>query len=123
MLRAAQGALVITLVPLLLVAHGAHGADSSAEINQLQNAFKLLQLQLKQTTETAEHISSLLSNLGEQQSGSILHQDVSPVAAKPLLQQQQKQKQAQQQQGASDARADVPQGDAALSGHASCTEN
>lgn len=98
MLRVIQAALLITLVSLPLVtARGAHAADSSIEIAQLNNAFRLLQLQLKQTSETAEHISSLLSTLSEQQSTSLL-QNVQEDAAESRPQQQKKQPQPQPQQ-------------------------
>ena len=65
---AATLCLLITLLSLLLgaaIAEQNRTPSVSARVDQLSNAFKLLQLQLKQTTETAEHVQSLLADLAQ----------------------------------------------------------
>ena len=66
--RATALCVLITLLSLLLggaVAEESRTSHLSLRVNQLSNAFKLLQLQLKQTTETAEHVQSLLADLAQ----------------------------------------------------------
>lgn len=67
--RAVALYLLITLSSVLLGATVAEQgrAGSSSQVDQLTTAFKLLQLQLKQTTETAEHVQSILADLAQQQ--------------------------------------------------------
>lgn len=57
MLRAYQRHLLITLLCSCIVS----ADQAQVDVNQLAGAVKLLQLQLKQTTETVDHISALLS--------------------------------------------------------------
>lgn len=71
--KAAALCLLITLLSLLLgaaVAEESCTSIVSSRVDQLNNAFKLLQLQLKQTTETAEHVQSLLADLALSQPGT-----------------------------------------------------
>lgn len=66
--KAATLCRLITLLSLLLgaaVAEKSRTSSGSARVDQLSNAFKLLQLQLKQTTETAEHVQSILADLAQ----------------------------------------------------------
>lgn len=66
--RTAASCLLISLLSLLVgaaVAEDRRKSDSSLQIHQLTNAFRLLQLQLKQTAETAEHVQSILADLAQ----------------------------------------------------------
>lgn len=95
--RAAALSVLITLLLLLLgaaVAEESRTSSVSLHVDQLSNAFKLLQLQLKQTTETAEHVQSLLANL---QGGAASAHD-QPGAAVVLQEQQQKREQEREQE-------------------------
>ena len=97
--RTAALCLLITLLSLLgaAVAEESRSSSVSLRIDQLSNAFKLLQLQLKQTTETAEHVQSLLADLAQWQGGAAPAHDQAGGAV--LLQaQEQKQEQEQEQE-------------------------
>ena len=68
--RVAALCLLITLLSLLVgaaVPEDRRTSGSSLQIDQLASAFKLLQLQLKQTTETAEHVQAILASLAQPQ--------------------------------------------------------
>ena len=98
--RAAALCLLITLLSLLLgagVAEESRTSSVSLRIDQLSNAFKLLQLQLKQTTETAEHVQSLLADLALSQGGTASARE-QPGEAVVLHAQEQKQDQEQEQE-------------------------
>ena len=106
---AAASCLLITLLSLLLgvaVAEESRTAVSSAHIDQLNNAFQLLQLQLKQTTETAEHVHALLANLAQRTGRVALRHDLPAhgLPGKVALQEQ------AQEQKASSGHMDPHQG-------------
>lgn len=66
--RTAASCLLISLLSLLVgapVAEEQSTSDLSLQIHQLSNAFRLLQIQLKQTAETAEHVQSILADLAQ----------------------------------------------------------
>lgn len=91
--KAATLCLLITLLSLLLgaaVAEGNRTSSVSVRVDQLSNAFKLLQLQLKQTTETAEHVQSLLADLAQREGDAASAQDQPGEAAVWQEQQQKK---------------------------------
>ena len=78
-----RGLLLITVLSVYrIAADEQRTAASTLDVAQIQNAFKLLQLQLKQTTESAEHIRSLLSHLDPQQSVEELHNGVPEAQTK-----------------------------------------
>lgn len=100
--KAATLCLLITLLSVLLgaaIAERSRTSSVPARVDQLSNAFKLLQLQLKQTTETAEHVQSLLADLaqGEGDAGSAHDQ---PGEAAVWQEQQQKKDQEYEQTSA-----------------------
>lgn len=98
--RTAALCLLITLSSLLLgaaVAEESRTSSVSLRIDQLSNAFKLLQLQLKQTTDTAEQVQSLLADLAQWQ-GSAAPTHDQPGGAVVLQAQEQKQEQRHEQE-------------------------
>ena len=68
-------ALLITVFLAFPAPYSAQTHESSAaDVAHLTAAFKLLQLQLKQATETAEHFSALLSTLERPGSADVKHE-------------------------------------------------
>ena len=76
--RAVALYLPITSLSVLLGATVAEQgrSGSPSQVHQLTTAFKLLQLQLKQTTETAEHVQSILADLAQQQGDAAAAHDL-----------------------------------------------
>ncbi|DBB00194.1 TPA: hypothetical protein ACH3X1_014024 [Trebouxia sp. C0004] len=67
--------LIILSSAYVFATQSSHTGAASADVAQLSSAFKLLRLQLKQATETAEHVGELLLQLDRQSSSPALPKD------------------------------------------------